>query len=219
MDPALKADSVETRLYRSRTAAERRIERRSRLIEAATEAFSRDSYRSTSIEQLCSMAEISARNFYEEFASKEALLHVLYDDLNTRAFQAAATALAETDPMDLLARAQAGVTGYLRTMTADWRLAKIAHIESVGVSTDMEAHRQAALDAFAGLIRQEAERMANAGLAPKRDFSLTAIALVGAIRELAVAAARVDIESPPSLERVTTEATRLLVTAIMHSMG
>ena len=191
----MKANDVESRRYRSRTTSERRAERRDRLIEAGTQAFASDGYSNTTIEQLCAMAGISARNFYEEFGSKEELLHALYDDINARAVAAAASALIKADPMDLKARAGAGVTAYLKTMTADRRLARIAHIESVGVSAEMEAHRQAALDVFASLIRQEADRVAAAKLTAKRDFSLTAIALVGAIRGLAVASVSMDTKT------------------------
>jgi len=139
---SLKVNNAESRRYRSRTTAERRTERRDKLIEAATEAFASDGYSNTSIEQLCSMAGISARNFYEEFGSKEELLHALYDDINVRAIEAAASSLAKADPLDFKARAGAGVTAYLKTMTADRRMARIAHIESVGVSAAMEAHER-----------------------------------------------------------------------------
>ncbi|MBB6241488.1 TetR/AcrR family transcriptional regulator [Rhodanobacter sp. MP1X3] len=213
---SLKVNNAESRRYRSRTTAERRTERRDKLIEAATEAFASDGYSNTSIEQLCSMAGISARNFYEEFGSKEELLHALYDDINVRAIEAAASSLAKADPLDFKARAGAGVTAYLKTMTADRRMARIAHIESVGVSAAMEAHRQAALNVFASLIKQEADRLAKIKLAPKRDFSLTAIALVGAIRGLAVASVTPG-DKPQSLEKIAAEATHLIVAAILQS--
>ncbi|MFC5742817.1 TetR/AcrR family transcriptional regulator [Dyella tabacisoli] len=210
----MEAKKIDSRMYRSRTTAERRTERRGKLVEAAIEAFSSSGYRNSSIEQLCAMAGTSTRNFYEEFGSKEELLHALYDDINKRALGAVAAAIAAADPENPKARVGAGVTAYLASVTADVRLARIAHVESVGISADMEAHRQAALDAFAAIIKQEAERMAMARQAPTRDFSLTAIALVGAIKGLAVTAATQG-DGTASLKNVAAEATELMVAAIL----
>ena len=48
-------------------------------------------------------AGVSTRNFYEHFASREELLIALHDDLNARALEAVARAVAATDPDDLAA--------------------------------------------------------------------------------------------------------------------
>jgi AcrR family transcriptional regulator len=169
------------RRYGDKTAAERHDGRRARLIEAALDAFHADGYTGTSIEQLCARAGISTRNFYEHFDNREHLLIALHDDLNGRALEAVAGAVAAAPPDDLRARALAGVGAYFEVVTTDPRWARIAVIESVGVSPTAERHRQEALGRFAGLIELEVSRLADAGLVPKRDFRLTAIALVGAI--------------------------------------
>lgn len=202
------------RLYRNRTSAERRIERRERLLDAALEAFAGRGYVNTSIEQLCLAAAISTRNFYEEFARKEELLFVLYDQVNRRALEAAAAEVAQA-PLDLPARAKAGVRAYLRTITADPRLARISYIESVGVSVEMEQHRRVSHRAFAALIARQAQELAAARRAPARDFSLTAIALVGAIKELG--AATVNGEDAVDVEQAAVEAAGLIVAAITAS--
>ena len=172
------------RRYGEKTAAQRHDERRAKLVEAALDAFSESGYANTSIEYLCSRAGVSTRNFYEHFASREALLLALHDDLNARALEAAAAAVAAADPADLPARALAGVRAYFTIVTTDPRWARIAVVESVGVSRTAELHRQAALARFADLIELEAARLADAGLVPRRDFRLTAVALVGAINGL-----------------------------------
>ena len=89
------------RRYAEKTATERRADRRTRLLEAALDAFGNGGYRAASIEQLCAAAGISTRNFYEEFANREELLIALHDDLNARALTAVVEALAEVDPDDL----------------------------------------------------------------------------------------------------------------------
>jgi AcrR family transcriptional regulator len=168
-----------SRRYRQRTATERQAERRGRLLDAALDAFSTSGYLATSIEQLCTAAGISTRNFYEEFPNREAVLVALHDALNLRAFQAVIGALADVDPADSRERATAGVTAYFDVMTSDPRWARIALVEAVGVSAAVEAHRQEALARFALLIEGEFSR-----LVPGRDHSLTAVGLVGAINQL-----------------------------------
>jgi AcrR family transcriptional regulator len=173
------------RRYGDKTAGERHDERRARLVEAALDSFAADGYRGVSIEQLCARAGVSTRNFYEHFANREELLLALHDDLNARALDAVAKAVAATDPDDLDGRARAGVRAYFDVVTTDPRWARIALVESVGVSPTTERHRQEAIGRFADLIELEAARLADAGRVPARDHQLTAVALVGAINGLA----------------------------------
>lgn len=202
------------RRYGRQTAAERRSERRARLLEAALEAFGTEGYRATSIERLCAAAGISTRNFYEEFAGREDLLIELHDDLNERAREAVLRTLAEVDPDDLEARAYEGVLAYLRVMTSDRRWARIALVESVGVSPAAERARREAIARFAELLRLEAERLVAAGAVPRRDHELTVIALVGAVNGL-VNTWTDDAEwGGTEVERVAEEAARLIVLAL-----
>ena len=201
------------RVYGAKTADERRSERRSRLMDAALEAFGTDGYRATSIEQLCAQAGISTRNFYEEFSSREELVIALHDDLNARALDAVLDALAEIDPSDLEARAAAGVRAYFTVMTSDRRWAQIALVESVGVSPVAEDHRRAAIGRFAVLLEVEASRLADEGLAPKRDYALTAAALVGAINGL-INTWTAEKDWDARVDDVIDEAARLIVRAI-----
>ena len=184
MTGASRSASLEGRRYGDKTAVERHDARRARLVEAALDAFGTDGYPSTSIEHLCARAGVSTRSFYEHFGNREELLLALHDDLNARALQSAGEAVAAADPDDLAARALAGVRAYFDVVTTDPRWARIAVVESVGVSPVAERHRQEALGRFADLIEVEADRFAASGLAPVRDHRLTAIALVGAINGL-----------------------------------
>lgn len=138
-------------------------------------------YSGASIEQLCAEARVSTRAFYELFPGREALLIALHDDVNARALTAVAEAVAAVDPDGLPARAHAGVKAYFDVVTSDRRWARIALVESVGVSGAAEQHRRDAIQRFADLLELESVRLAEAGVVPRRDFRLTAIALVGAI--------------------------------------
>ena len=200
------------RRYAEKSAPERRADRRARLLEAAVEAFGTHGYRNTSIEQLCAAARISTRNFYEEFSGREELLITLHDDLNARALEAVVEAISGIDPDDLEARARAGVAAYFRVMTSDRRWARIALVESVGVSPEVQAHRRTAIDRFADLIRLEAARLAEAGVLPRRDYRYTAVALVGAIEGL-INTWTADPDWDRHFDQVVEEAAALIVVA------
>jgi AcrR family transcriptional regulator len=173
------------RRYRDQSAEERHASRRAKIVDAAVELFGSDAgYAGTSIEQLCAAAGVSTRNFYEHFKNREILLLALHDELNGRAFEAVGQAIATVDPLDLEARAHAGIRAYFEVMTSDKRWARIALVESVGVSPTAEQHRRDAQDRFATLIGFEADRLAAANVIPQRDFGLTAVAIVGAINGL-----------------------------------
>lgn len=201
------------RTYARKTTTERRAERRSRLLEAALDAFGTRGYRAVSIEQLCAEAGISTRNFYEEFANRETLLIALHDDLNARALEAVVAAISELDPGDIEGRALAGVRAYFSVMTSDRRWARIALIETVGVSPEAEAARQAAIERFAAMLEFEAARWRDLGVIPDRDFRLSAIAIVGAIYGL-INSWRSDDHWDEHLEAVIHEATRVIVRSV-----
>jgi AcrR family transcriptional regulator len=202
----------EGRRYGDKTASERHDERRARLVAAAVDAFGTEGYANTSIEQLCASAGVSTRNFYDHFSGREDLLLALHDELNARALSAVVAALAEVDPDDLRARAHAGTRAYFEVMTSDRRWARIALVESVGVSREAERHREEAIGRFAQLIELETTRLAQAGLLPKRDFRLTSIALVGAINGL-INTWTADPDWDAHVEEVATEAAELIYAA------
>jgi AcrR family transcriptional regulator len=200
------------RRYGRKTVDERRHERRERLLEAAVDAYGTRGYRGTTIEALCTAANVSTRNFYEEFANREALLIALHDDLNARAFEAVVAAMVDIDPDDIPARARTATRAYLEVMTSDRRWARIALVESVGVSPEAEAARRGAIDRFVALIELEADRMAGSGVIPKRDYGLTAVALAGALNGL-IHTWTADADWEARVPEIADEAARLIVLA------
>jgi AcrR family transcriptional regulator len=201
------------RTYRQQTTAQRRAERRARLLDAAVDAFGTRGFAATSIEQLCADGNLSTRNFYENFRSREELLLELHDNLNDRAFDAVIGALADVDPMDPHARAVAGVQAYLSVMIADRRWARIAVIETIAVSAATEKHRRRALDRFADLLVAEFDRFAELGVVGRRDYRLAALGVVGALTELVTTCCAAP--NPQAvLDDVAAEAVRFVLAAI-----
>jgi AcrR family transcriptional regulator len=204
------------RRYGAKTPQERRAERRDRMLAAGLELFGTGGYRNTTIEALCSAAGVSTRNFYEEFGSREQLVIALHDEVNARALHAVIAALDGIDADDIAGRVRAGVGAYFEVMTSDRRWARIALVESVGVSTKAEAHRRAAIERFVALIEAEANRLAEAGLIARRDYHLTAVALAGALNGM-VNTWTANSDWASIVPRIVDEASRLIVLALTGS--
>lgn len=200
------------RVYASKPADVRRSERRQRLLDAGLQLYGTTGYAGTTVQELCAHAHVSARTFYEEFDNREQLLTELHDQMNARAFEAIVAQVVALPVEQFEERAAAGVRAYFEVMTADPRWARIALVESVGVNPDIDAHRRAAIDRFAELLVAQLEATADVGRIAARDFSLTAVGLVGAINELIMTHGSREDWSEVSAA-VIAEATRFVIVA------
>jgi AcrR family transcriptional regulator len=172
------------RLRKGRTLAERRWERREALLDAALDLFGTQGYAATSVEELCRTAYVSTRNFYEEFENREAVLFALGDRLVGEAYQAMVEASIEEGPDRLDREARARVAALAHALLDDPRRARIAFIETLGVSPLQEARRRNAhrlfAQYFAALVRAD---FSSEGFGT-REEDIFAVALVGAINEI-----------------------------------
>jgi AcrR family transcriptional regulator len=198
--------------YGGRSAAERRADRRDRLMEAGLEVFGTEGYRGASIERLCALAGVSTRNFYEEFTSREALLVALHERVTRAGIEAVAGALADAGREPLRTRMEVAVHAYLDATASDPRWARIAFVESIGVSSAMEAQRAEWRGKWVALMTREAAGAMRRGEAPRRDFHLSAVALIGAVNELGHHWSLTRRTIP--LEDVAAEVARLAVAAL-----
>jgi AcrR family transcriptional regulator len=170
---------------------QRQAQRRTLLLDAALELFGSRGYAKTSVELLCQTAGIGTNSFYELFPNKEAVLIGLYDELATALRKAVAdTHIAHEGDPQLIRWL---VSGFVHGTLDDPRVARVAFIESAGVSPDVEEHRRRArndfvdgLQAIGRTIRDAdphtavPDEAARTGPGPRRN----AIAIVGAIIEM-----------------------------------
>lgn len=176
--------STHTRTYGGVDTEQRRAERRDKLLEAALDEFTSKGYHRTKISDLCTRAGVSTRNFYEKFASKEALLLELHAQINQIAMRRMVPMLDLLTEADGLTRVTTLADAFVEAVTSDPRYPRLNYIEAPGVSDAMERQHKDWFGRYAEFIEAECERAAAAGLAPKRDYHLTAIGLVGAITGL-----------------------------------
>lgn len=207
-----RTEAVARRTYGGRSAADRRAERRERLMEAGLQLFGTEGYATSSIEKLCTHAGVSTRNFYEEFHSREDLLITLHARVIERSYRAVLAAFEDAADAALAERFELAVRAFIHTTASDARWARLAYVEVIGVSNTVEKHRLTWRDKWSEFMIGEANRAVRRGEAESRDFTLAAVALIGAVNELvhhySVSRGRI------TLDEVIAEIVRLAVAAV-----
>jgi AcrR family transcriptional regulator len=170
---------------------QRQEQRRTLLLDAALELFGTRGYAKTSIELLCQTAGIGTNSFYELFPNKEAVLVGLYDQISKVLRDAIADEyLAHQHHHDLI---WALVSRFVHETLDDPRIARVAFIESAGVSAKVEEHRRQTRNDFIDGLQAIGREIRSANHAPARaDERIrpgpgprrNAVALVGAIIEM-----------------------------------
>lgn len=149
---------------------------------AAYTLYAKPGFTSTTIERLCSEARISNRAFYECFGGREELLQALHERCVDESLAVVAQALQEA-PHTLDDKVKAGIHAYIEFTTADWRRARIMHVEVRRSGEVLTLSRQRAVDAFARLIQD-----ATADFTQKApvDQRLLALGVIGSLQELLI---------------------------------
>lgn len=168
-----------------RTAEERKSKRRAALLDAALELFGTQGYPSTTVEQICKAAAVSTRDFYEEFANREAVLGVLYDNTIARLTELIQSVEVGTTTGYWRDLSHAQVEVFIHGLVDDPRVARVALLEVLGVSQEMELRRRRVHQAFAEFIMVQGASYA-ATLDLDRDYRKFAIGIVGATNEIMI---------------------------------
>ncbi|MDB5094436.1 MAG: TetR/AcrR family transcriptional regulator [Candidatus Eremiobacteraeota bacterium] len=199
------------RLYGGLSAPERRAERRARFMRVGLELFGTVGFQKTTIPHLCSAAGVTARHFYDEFDSREALLRALYDEIADEMQQRVIHVLREPFP-DVRERIRASNAAYFTYLTDDPRLARIYALEAIGVSAELELHRRAKRESLVKTLTRATQRLEAGGVPPVVDPRLFSAALAGGAHDLLlewVLAAR-----PPSVEKMADTITTIWINTL-----
>jgi AcrR family transcriptional regulator len=164
------------------SAEQRLADRRERLMTAAYTLYAKPGFTATTIERLCSEARISNRAFYECFGGREELLQALHERCVEESLSVVAKALEEA-PTTLDGRVRAGIRAYIEFTTADWRRARIMHVEVRRSGDVLTLSRQRAVAAFARLVE---DASADFPLGTGLNRRLVALGVIGALQELLI---------------------------------
>jgi AcrR family transcriptional regulator len=194
------------RQYAGRSAADRRAERRARLVDAGLQMFGTVGYAMSPVGRICKVANLSTRQYYEEFGSREALLIAVYDTINNDSVEAVTKALAEQSGTSLSDQIEIALRTHASHTASDLRKARVAYLEIVGVNPAIEAHRMAWRRRWVTLIGSLLQTAIERGDIPDRDYRLAAGAFVGAVNGLLQDWCAADDRAP--LDAVVAELAR-----------
>jgi len=205
----MDSGAPEPRRYRGITAAERRAQRRARLLEAGLEVFGTEGYAGSSIRSLSAAASMNSRYFYESFASREDLLYHVYLDIVSGIATQAAEALADEQTIEGQARS-ALKAGWV-ALTDDPRKARIVALEVVGVSDRLEQLRRDTRHALADITVTRALAVARDDIQLRLDPVLTSRFLIGGVVEVLTEWIHGEVDA--SVDELIEHFTRLFTAA------
>ncbi|GIH27088.1 hypothetical protein Aph01nite_53980 [Acrocarpospora phusangensis] len=192
------------------SAEERLADRRERLILAAYTLFASPGFHATTIERLCATARISNRAFYECFSGREALMRAVYDRCVEETLQAITKAIDQAPP-ELDARIVAGITEYVKFVTADERRARIMHLEVRRAGDVLSNARQRAVLDFTKIIEGTVNDLP---VHQPTELHLLSLALIGAVTELLIE--WVVSDHPPATEVIVKTAVHVFRRAFIR---
>ncbi|WP_236051515.1 TetR/AcrR family transcriptional regulator [Nonomuraea cypriaca] len=149
---------------------------------AAYTLYAKPGFTATTIERLCSEARISNRAFYECFGGREELLQALHERCVDESLAVVAKAVEEA-PAALDEKVKAGIRAYIEFATADWRRARIMHVEVRRSGDVLTLSRQRAVHAFARLVE---DAVADFPPTVPLNRHLVALGVIGALQELLI---------------------------------
>jgi AcrR family transcriptional regulator len=171
--------SPEDRVYAGRSSAERRAERRERLIQSGLELFGTIGYDGSSIERICAQAAVSTRYFYDEFSSREELLATVCGVLLEEGGRVVAAAAAE--PFSSLEERYGNILrAYIRHVTSDPRRAHVVHRELPSLPA-LEHRRRAMSATIADYVR---DLIGGTAVSDAETGTVFGLAVNGAVTEV-----------------------------------
>lgn len=136
------------RPYRGVSAAERRTDRRERLLDACLDVVGENGVLGVTVDGVCAVAGLTKRYFYEGFADLDALLLAAADEMFAALYAGMADATGEIEPGPESARA--AVKSVVTALAADPRRARL-YVESPGHPV-LRARRDLAIDTFTDFV-------------------------------------------------------------------
>ncbi|MFI9506710.1 TetR/AcrR family transcriptional regulator [Nocardia sp. NPDC052566] len=168
------------RRIRGLDAEQRSAQRRSQLLDAATELFAEQSYSGTSIEQICQRAYVGTKGFYDHFESKEACYIALLEQITVQIQQRVMAGAAAVEGQEWPQRAHAVIEAFVHAIADDPRLAKVTFGEAGGISTTVDKQRRSNRRWSAAFLDQQWS-----GTGDRAGIAL-ALATIGGMFELVV---------------------------------
>ena len=148
------------------------------------DAFTTSGYMNSSVPEICKLAGLSTRQFYEEFSSREGLLLDLYTRIHAEARTAVLKTVEEATDRSYRGLADAGLAAYIHVIADDPRRARLVLVEAVGLNQKVERSRELGTADWIAMIERVAREHLPAGHEPVGGYRLVLLGLIGAANAL-----------------------------------
>ncbi|MGJ6122548.1 TetR/AcrR family transcriptional regulator [Mycolicibacterium sp. Y3] len=138
------------RSYGGISADERTARRRRQLLDAGLEIFGSTGYRAATVRQVCRVAKVADRYFYDQFRTMEDLLVAVYQECVDRLEDSIAVPIQTAGSVEEMARL--GLESFLAAVQDDPRLARVVWFEVLGVSPQVETTYLSRMARFGDLL-------------------------------------------------------------------
>lgn len=174
------------RVWGGLTPSEREARRREQLVAAGLEVFATAGWNGATVADICALARLSPRYFYDHFGSREALFIAVSAQI--AADVEALIRTASTTEATAQLRAEAIVRALVTHFDADPRLARVALVESFATA-ELRRHRAELLASFTALGARLMQAFHHdPAAADPRSLHLSAAVLSGGFAEILIAA-------------------------------
>ena len=168
--------------YAGVSAADRRTERRTKLLAAGRRIWGESGLSEVTVRAVCKAAGLTSRYFYEQFDSRDALLFAISDDVRDQLLQALVTA-GVGDPGTLTDKLRSALTAFLDIIEADPHIHRIATGDVSSVA-GLTQHRTHILDMIVSLIVEHAPDVLESETPSAAELRRGAQFMVGGVNQI-----------------------------------
>jgi len=168
------------------TAAERQVDQRTKLLDAATIVIATKGFSETTVEAIVARAGMSRRTYYEHFSDVRDVLAQIYERAATISLtMVTSSARAHADPLEAL---RAGITAYFLAVATYPDVARVMFQEYRQGGRDFETRYQRDSSRYAELLLELLAAVHAAGHLARKPTEASVFAVAKGIEALAVRA-------------------------------
>jgi AcrR family transcriptional regulator len=169
--------------YGGISAADRRAERRRKLLAAGRQIWGEAGIAEVTVRGVCSAAVLTPRYFYEQFPNREALLFAVADDVRDELLAALVAAAEIGEPGSITDKLRSALKAFLDTIAADPHIHRIATSDLTSVP-GLAEHRTQVLDILTELVIQYTPDILGADTPNPTELRRGALFMVGGVNQL-----------------------------------
>jgi AcrR family transcriptional regulator len=168
--------------YGGVSAADRRAERRRKLLTAGRQIWGESGIADVTVRGVCSAAGLTPRYFYEQFPTREALVFAVADDVRDETLKAFVAA-GIGEPGSLRDKVRSAVKTFLDIIAADPHIHRIATSDLTSIP-GLTEHRVHVLDIITELVIQHAPDILGTETPNPTELRRTALFMVGGANQI-----------------------------------